>query len=109
MAYNEDLAELLRAALMQHCEFNEKKMFGGLALMVNGHMSLGVIKDDLMIRVGPEQYEDCLKHPNARPMDFTGKPLTGFIYVSLEDPDNFSELNEWIEKSLHFVYSLPPK
>ena len=109
MAYDEGVAERLREMLEMMGGADEKKMFGGVAFMVAGHMTCGVVGDRLMVRVGPEQYEKSLQRPYASEMDFTGKPLKGFVYV---DPEGFEEdaaLQNWIELSLSFVHSLPPK
>ena len=81
MAYDEYLAERIRKALKRRKGITEKKMFGGICLLLDGNMVGGVVNDDLMVRVGPDGYEDALKQPHARPMDFTGKPLKGMVYV----------------------------
>lgn len=109
MAYDEGVAERLRDAYLSIPDVVEKKMFGGIAFMVNGHMSCGVVNDTLMVRVGPEQYERALLRPHARKMDFTGKPLTGFVYVAPEGFEDDAELQAWVEFSLVFVTSLPSK
>ena len=109
MPYDEGVAERLRQQYATVSHVTEKKMFGGIAFMVAGHMSCGVVKDLLMVRVGPERYEEALARPHAREMDFTRKPLKGFVYV---DPPGFeadADLNEWVAMSLAFVESLPPK
>ena len=109
MPYDEPLADLLREALRGVPGVKEKRMFGGIAFMVHGHMCCGVVKDRLMIRVGPDRYEACLELPGASVMDFTGKPLRGFVYVSEEGFSTASSLQEWVERGLDFVVSLPPK
>ena len=84
-------------------------MFGGLAFMLSGHMCCGVMGETLMARVGSDQYNDAIKRPHAREMDFTGKSLRGFVYV---DPDGFEsdeDLRSWVELCEIFVRSLPPK
>ena len=109
MAFDEGVAERIREHLMERMDVDEKKMFGGLAFMVSGNMCCGVVDDTLMLRVGADQYETALNKPFAREMDFTGKPLRGFIYV---EPAGFAEendLQEWIEMALQFVTALPPK
>ena len=84
-------------------------MFGGTAFMVNGHMSCGVIEDNLMVRVGPERYEKALKRAHTRKMDFTGRPMKGFVFVSPAGFKSAKTLPSWVTLSLDFVSSLPPK
>ena len=81
MAYDEGVAQRLRDVFGDRTDVVEKRMFGGLAFMVSGNMCCGVVGKELMARVGPEQYEQALKEPYAREMDFTGKPMKGFVYV----------------------------
>lgn len=109
MAYNERLAERIRTILRGRRRVTEKKMFGGLAFMVNGHMCVGINGDDLMVRVGPERYERSLEYKHARPMDFTGKPLKGMVYVSPPGYRSTVNLTRWVEDGLKFVRSIPPK
>jgi len=109
MSYDEGLAHRLAEAYAGIGGLVEKKMFGGLALMVNGHMSCGVVDDTLMVRVGPARYRQALTLPHVREMDFTGKPLTGFVYVDPEGFEAEDDLNAWVQRSLDFVLSLPPK
>ena len=111
MAYDEDVARRLRAALDSAAppEVAERKMFGGLAMMVNGHMCVGVTGGELMVRVGKEAYADALALPHAREMDFTGKPLSGFVYVAPAGFAADSDLEAWVDRGLAFVLSLPPK
>jgi TfoX/Sxy family transcriptional regulator of competence genes len=84
-------------------------MFGGLCVMVNGNMCVGVINDELMVRVGPDAYEAALSEPHAREMDFTGKPLRGLIYVSPSGITTDDSLADWVFKGLAFVTELPAK
>lgn len=84
-------------------------MFGGLAFMVNGHMCCGVLKRDLVLRVGPEEYEELISRPHARPMDFTGRSMRGLLYVGPAGSRSARDLRAWIERSLQFVASLAPK
>ena len=109
MAFDEGVAQRLREVFAGQDDISEKKMFGGIAFMHRGNMCCGVVDDILMARVGPDAYADALKKPHAREMDFTGKPLTGFIYV---DPPGFAEdaqLREWIDLCQSFTGSLPAK
>ena len=107
MAFNDVLADRIRAEVTRRGDISERKMFGGLAFMAAGHMLCGVVGDELMVRVGPRNYEACLTKPGARPMDFTGRPMTGMIYVSGEILE--TALPEWLEQAFEFVNSLPPK
>ncbi len=109
MAYDEDVAYRIRAALADQDGVTEKKMFGGLAFMVKGHMCCGLAKGQLMVRVGPEQYAACLAQPHAREMDFTGRPMKGFIYVDEAGCDTDAELQAWVDRGVTFVTGLPPK
>ena len=109
MAFDEGLAQRLREILAARDGVVEKRMFGGLAFMVSGHMCCGVLGEDLMARVGPAQYASLLQLPHARVMDFTGKPLKGFVYVGHEGIESDDELLVWVERCLEFTDSLPPK
>ena len=109
MAYDEDLALRLRIAFQDETDVVEKKMFGGMAFMVRGNMCCGVTGSDLMVRVGAEQYDDAISLPHARPMDFTGRLMKGFVYVDGEGLDTEESLKEWVERSMTFVSTLPPK
>lgn len=103
MAYNEHLADKLRQALKERkVPFEEKKMMGGLCIMVDDKMCVGVVKDDLMARVGPHVYEEALTRPNARIMDFTKRPMKGYLYVNAEGWDNEDELSSWLDQCLIF-------
>src|SRR5947207_3096077 len=82
MDYDEKLAERARQAIGKHKAVTEKKMFGGIAFLHEGRMFLGVLKDELMARIGPEQHDEAVKQPGARIMDFTGKPMKGYVFVS---------------------------
>lgn len=109
MAYDEGLAERLREMFSDRPDVAEKKMFGGIAFMLSGNMCCGVVNDTLMARVGPVQYAAALKRPHARQMDFTGKPLKGFVYVAPEGFESDEDLAEWAGLCLDFVATLPPK
>ena len=84
-------------------------MFGGIAFMLNGNMCCGVINDDLMVRVGPDGFEDALARPHARPMDFTGRPMKGFVFVGPEGTRTESTVEQWILRGVAFAGSLPAK
>ncbi|NOZ10008.1 MAG: TfoX/Sxy family protein [Gammaproteobacteria bacterium] len=109
MAYDEGLAQRLRECLDQFPCVDEKKMFGGLAFMVNGNMSVGIVKTRLIVRVGPDGYEQALTQPHAREMDFTGRPMTGFVYVDEQGFESDQDLEVWIGRALEFNKTLPLK
>ncbi|MCA9664910.1 MAG: TfoX/Sxy family protein [Myxococcales bacterium] len=109
MAYDEKLAARLETALQDREGFSKRKMFGGLCLMINGHMTVGVTSEDMMVRVGPDGYEDALAQPHARAMDFTGKPLAGMVYVAKAGVRTKRQLDAWVARGLAFVEGLPPK
>ena len=109
MAYDEDLANRIREALASRDDVTERKMFGGLAFMAGGHMCCGVTGSALMLRLGPEGSEAALDEPHTRPMDFTGRPLTGFVYVEPDGTSSDADLKRWVERAEAFVATLPPK
>lgn len=109
MAYDEGLAHRIRELLPEKMKSEEKKMFGGLAFMLNGHMCVGVTDYKLMVRTGPDLYQQALEKPHTTEMDFTGKPLKGFVYVLPEGIEKESDLEFWISFSLNFIKTLPPK
>ena len=108
MAIDEGLAERIREALGT-ARITEKKMFGGIAFMSRGHMFVGIAKARLMVRVGLEAYAASLKRPHVREMDFTGRPMKGYVFV---DPPGFeadADLAYWVNAGLSFVATLPAK
>ena len=109
MAYDEELAARLRRVLSRHPGVTERKMFGGIAFMVRGNMCCGVVKDDLMVRVGPERFEQLLGEPGARPMDFTGRPMKGMVYVAGTACASGRTLAKWVNRGAEFAASLPKK
>ena len=109
MAYDEGLAQRLRESLEGRSGLSEKKMFGGLAFLIHGNMCLGVSGEELMVRVGADAYEEALAQPAAREMDFTGRPLRGFVYVGTEGFESDEDLRTWVERGLGFADSLPRK
>lgn len=109
MAYDEGLAQRINELWAEQAHAVEKKMFGGLAFMLNGHMCCGIIGEQLMARVGPTAYEDCVTQPYAKPMTFTGKAMKGMVYVDPAGFDSDDDLIRWIRRCEDFVLSLPPK
>jgi len=109
MAYDEKLASRVRKLLKNEKNGGEKKMFGGLAFMLNGSMCCGVIQNLLVARVGPDNYESALSEPHTRPMDFTGRPMKGYVYVEPAGYESDEELRKWLDRSIEFVSSIPRK
>ena len=109
MAYDEALAERVLDLLVDQQALTERRMFGGVAFMLRGNMGVGVTGDDLMVRVGPDAYEQTLAHPDAREMDFTGRPMRGFVFVQSEGLAKDDELEAWVRRGVDFALSLPPK
>jgi TfoX/Sxy family transcriptional regulator of competence genes len=109
MAYDERLAARVRARLEARRGLVEKKMFGGLAFLINGNMSVGIHKNELIVRIEPEQTDAALKKPGVRLFDLTGRPMQGWILVggaALKD-DEF--LAAWVKRGADFASSLPKK
>lgn len=96
MAYDELLANRIRRALGDRQDISERRMFGGLAFLYHGRMCCGIVGGDLMVRVPAEEFDAVLRRPHARPMDFTGKPLTGFVYVSPAGVRTAAALRAWL-------------
>jgi TfoX/Sxy family transcriptional regulator of competence genes len=107
MAYDAKLVNRIAEVLADMTETEQKKMFGGVAFMVGGYMCCGVANEALMLRIGPKNYAEALEQPHVRPMDFTGRPLKGYIYVDAEGISTRSELRKWLTLALEFVRSLP--
>jgi TfoX/Sxy family transcriptional regulator of competence genes len=109
MPFDEALAEKVRVLLRGPHTLNERRMFGGLAFMVNGHMCCGIVGKNFVVRTGPDQYEEVLSQRHARPMDFTGRAMRGFVYVNPKGLRSNRELKAWIQRGLDFVLSQSPK
>jgi TfoX/Sxy family transcriptional regulator of competence genes len=109
MPYDELLATRIRAAIGPIPELKEKKMFGGVCVLVNGNMACGVYKDDLIVRVGTEKYQEALSHPHTKLFDITGKALKGWVMVEPEGCATESALKAWVEQGVAFARSLPGK
>ena len=96
MAYNEKIADRIREAIMDQPNVEEKFMFGGVCFMVNDKMCIGVVKDDMMCRIDPALEDEALEKPGCRPMDFTHRPMKGYVYVSEEGMKKKKDLEYWI-------------
>ena len=103
MPYNEALAERIDDILTRkHIKFEAKKMMGGLCYMINEKMTIGIVKEDLMARIGEEQYPVALKKKGCREMDFTGRPMKGFVFVNNKGIDMDDDLECWIEMAMMY-------
>jgi hypothetical protein len=109
MAYDEHLALRIRSALEGNKAVIEKKMFGGIAFLRRGLMFVGVSSDSLMDRVGKENYADPLRRKHVREMDFTGKPMQGYVFVDPQGLNTDEQLRFWIDRCERLVATLPPK
>jgi TfoX/Sxy family transcriptional regulator of competence genes len=109
MAYDEALADRVRSIVALVPGVSEKRMFGGIAFLKDGKMFVGLATADLMVRVGPAHHEEALSQPDTRPMDFTGRPMVGYVYVAAEGLDEDGVLRGWVQRALDFVDTLPKK
>ena len=102
MAYDENLAGRIREALSKQKSVEEKKMMGGLTFMVNGKMCVGILQDDLMARIDPEVYETALQKTGCREMNFTGRQMKGFVFISPDGTNTDKDLGYWVDLALDF-------
>lgn len=109
MAYSENLAQRVRALLYPLTTAEEKKMFGGIAFLVNGNMTVGVNQDNLIARVGLGEYEAALGKPGVDLFKPTGKPMAGWVTVASGGHQTDENLKYWIELALAFIKTLPAK
>ncbi|MEE9163887.1 MAG: TfoX/Sxy family protein [Thermoplasmata archaeon] len=106
MTYDEALADRVRALLSERTDVEEKRMFGGLTFMVAGNMCVGIVKEDLMVRVGADRHEEASARTHARPMDFTRRTPKGFVFVGPEGVAGEDDLQGWLTWATDFVESL---
>lgn len=106
MAYDESLAERVDAHIGDREGITERKMFGGIAWMLNGNMATGILGDELIVRVGEEAGEAALGEPGTRPFDFTGRQMRSIVMVRVTDD---ASLATWVDRGLSYAASLPPK
>ncbi len=102
MAFDEILVDRIRESLVAVGNVEEKNMFGGVCFMVNGKMCIGVVKDEMMCRIDPKMDEIVLEKIGCRPMDFTGKPMKGYVFISAEGMKTREAFEYWINLSLEF-------
>ena len=109
MAFDETLAERIREALGRRTDVTEKRMFGGVCFLLNGNMLVGVWKDSLIVRLGPDRGKAALLEPHVREMDVTGRPMKGWVMVEAEGVEEDEQLGDWIRDATAFVEKLPEK
>lgn len=109
MPYSESLAARTRQVLRDYSGIVEKKMFGGLAFLLDGNMCVGVWKTSLIARVGPSEYKNALQKEFVCEFDVTGRPMTGWVLVEAEGVDEDRQLAEWVQFAVDFVETLPKK
>ena len=109
MPYDERLAERVLDILGAEPSLVQKKMFGGVAVMLQGNLACGVLRSDLIVRVPKDEYEAMLARPHVREMDFTGRPMRGWVVVGPEVTDDASSLEDWVATGAAYALSLPPK
>jgi len=109
MAYDEKLAQRIREVLKGTKKVAEKEMFGGVAFLLEGKMFVGIVKDDLMVRVGKENHDQAIAQKHTRTMDFTGKPMVGYVFVSPAGLKGRAALAKWVGMAKGFVATLPAK
>jgi TfoX/Sxy family transcriptional regulator of competence genes len=105
VVYNEALAARVRSCLASDLNVQEKKMFGGLTFMVDGQMCCGVLKDDLIVKVDPSS--DAVSQPGARPFDFSGRPMTGMVYVASAALGDDAALRAWVDRGIRYLREHP--
>ena len=109
MPYDEGLAERVRELLDERPDLSERKMFGGIGFMLGGNMCCGVLGDELVVRLGPEDGDSALAEPHVRAFDFTGRPMKGFVLVGPGATETDDGLDAWVSRAEAFASSLPPK
>ena len=109
MAYDEQLAERIRGALRGRDGVTERKMFGGIAFMVNGNMAVGVTRDELMVRVGPDAHDEAVAQPHVRVMDMGHRPMRGMVNVAPAGVESDADLQRWVDAGADVAAALPPK
>jgi TfoX/Sxy family transcriptional regulator of competence genes len=109
MAFDQILAERIRAQLGQRPGLVEKKMFGGVGFLLKGNMCCGVNGQDLIVRIDPQQTEEALSQPHTRIFDMTGRPMKGWIVVQPEGLKNDADLMRWIDEGVRYASTLPAK
>lgn len=109
MSFDATLASRIRKALDSRNDLIEKHMFGGVCFMIRGRMCCGIIDSSLMVRLDPAEADRFADHPHVRPMDFTGKPMRGYLFVDAEGIHSPKALESWVDRSVEFIETMPVK
>lgn len=109
MAFDSSLAERIRHHVRRWPNIDEKKMFGGIVFLLSGNILVGVWQDSLIVRIGPDHYEDALQEDHVTEFDVTGKPMKGWLMVLPDGIESDSALANWIDRAAHYVDTLPIK
>jgi len=109
MAFDETLASRIRSALARKKGIEEKKMFGCICFFLNGHALVGVWKDRLIARLGPDEGEAALREPHVGEFDITGRPMRNWVTVEPVGVEDDDQLKDWIQRAIKFVGKLPVK
>jgi hypothetical protein len=109
MAFSEPLAERIRQLMARRKHVEEKRMFGGIGFLLNGNLLVGVWKDSLIVRLGPDEGDEALKEPHVKEFDITGRPMKGWVLVAPEGVEADDELSGWVQRAVKFVKTLPAK
>lgn len=109
MAYDQELAERIRAVIGNPASLTEREMFGGVGFMIHGNMAVGVIENDLMVRIAKDQTDQLLAEPGARVFDFTGRPMKGWLLVGSKGFSTDQAFEQWVRRGVEYALSLPAK
>ena len=109
MAFDEGLAQRVRELMNDHLGYEEKNMFGGIGFLLHGNMACGVIREDLIVRVGADNYTDALLKPNVELFDMTGNAMTGWVVVKEPGYRLDNDLIDWVSQGTEYSLSLPAK
>ena len=109
MAFDKSLAARIRQHLARRKSVEEKKMFGGVGFLLHGNMLVGVWKDSLIVRLGPDEGDEALKELHVKEFDITGRPMKGWVLVEPEGVEDDDQLSDWIQRAVKFAGKLPAK
>ena len=109
MSYDENLAQRIRKLLAGQPGRTEKRMFGGVSFMLQGNMACGVLKEEMIVRIDPEEHDVAVAKPHVRTFDFSGRPMKGWIMVAPGAHASEEGLQAWVQQGVRYALSLPPK